>query len=150
MAEVSVDSLVSAGFTTLEQLQDATDEELSEKLSLSDSRIGDLRAAINFLSPVVANRLTSRCRCGARPTKRRPGKTNSMDRGHVPTRMCAICRRRMPKQELVRHVLSPQGGEFLVDESQTQPGRGWYVCSETACREKFRRFRTGGRKRKGD
>ena len=42
----------------------------------------------------------------------------------------------MPKQELVRHVLSPQGGEFLVDESQTQPGRGWYVCSETACREK--------------
>lgn len=53
MAEVSVDSLVSAGFTTLEQLQDATDEELSEKLSLSDSRIGDLRAAINFLSPVV-------------------------------------------------------------------------------------------------
>lgn len=25
----------------------------SEKLSLSDSRIGDLRAAINFLSPVV-------------------------------------------------------------------------------------------------
>ena len=73
-----------------------------------------------------------------------------MDRGHVPTRMCAICRRRMPKQELVRHVLSPQGGEFLVDESKTQPGRGWYVCSETACREKFRRFRTGGRKRKGD
>ena len=53
VAEVSVDSLVSAGFTTLEQLQDATDEELSEKLSLSDSRIGDLRAAINFLSPVV-------------------------------------------------------------------------------------------------
>lgn len=37
VAEVSVDSLVSAGFTTLEQLQDATDEELSEKLSLSDS-----------------------------------------------------------------------------------------------------------------
>ena len=31
----------------------SSDEELSEKLSLSDSRIGDLRAAINFLSPVV-------------------------------------------------------------------------------------------------
>ena len=53
MAEVSVDNLVSAGFTTLEQLQEATDEELSEKLSLSDNRIGDLRAAINFLTPVV-------------------------------------------------------------------------------------------------
>ena len=53
VAEVSVDNLVSAGFTTLEQLQEATDEELSEKLSLSDSRIGDLRAAINFLTPVV-------------------------------------------------------------------------------------------------
>ena len=50
---MSVDNLVSAGFTTLEQLQEATDEELSEKLSLSDSRIGDLRAAINFLTPVV-------------------------------------------------------------------------------------------------
>ena len=53
VAEVSVDNLVSAGFTTLEQLQEATDEELSEKLSLSDNRIGDLRAAINFLTPVV-------------------------------------------------------------------------------------------------
>lgn len=56
VAEVSVDNLVSAGFTTLEQLQEATDEELSEKLSLSDSRIGDLRAAINFLTPVVGER----------------------------------------------------------------------------------------------
>ena len=56
----------------------------------------------------------------------------------------------MPKQELVRHALSPQGGELLADESQTQPGRGRELSPETACREKFRRFRTGGRKRKGD
>lgn len=67
---------------------------------------------------------------------------------HQPTRMCVICRRRFAKHELIRHVVSPQGGEFLADERQIQPGRGWYVCSESACREKFRRFRAGGRKRK--
>lgn len=55
VAEISVDALVSAGFNTLERLQEASDAELAERLNLSDSRISDLRAAIHFLSPVVSS-----------------------------------------------------------------------------------------------
>lgn len=88
--------------------------------------------------------------------------------GHVPMRMCVICRRSAAKHELLRYVRFPQalseqaipeqvqpekavqsGDGFKVDEGQTCPGRGWYVCTETACREKFRQYRAGGRKRKG-
>ncbi|MEG2004658.1 MAG: transcription termination/antitermination protein NusA, partial [Bilophila sp.] len=53
VAEISVDTLVNAGFNTLELIQDATDEELAEQLNISESRISDLRAAIHFLSPVI-------------------------------------------------------------------------------------------------
>lgn len=54
VAEISVDALVSAGFNTLERLQEASDADLAERLNLSDSRISDLRAAIHFLSPIVS------------------------------------------------------------------------------------------------
>ncbi len=53
VAEVSVDALVKAGFDTLDRLRDASDEELTEALHLSSSRIQDLRSAINFISPLV-------------------------------------------------------------------------------------------------
>ena len=51
VAEVSVDSLLEAGFNTLDKIKNASDDILAEKLGLSESRIGDLRAAINFLHP---------------------------------------------------------------------------------------------------
>ena len=53
VAEIAVDSLMEAGFNSLESLREATDEELAEKLELNAARIADLRAAVNFLSPVV-------------------------------------------------------------------------------------------------
>lgn len=53
VAEVSIESLLSAGYSSLAALRQATDAELSERLGISDSRISDLRQAINFLSPVV-------------------------------------------------------------------------------------------------
>lgn len=71
-----------------------------------------------------------------------------MNRGHEAIRMCVICRRRAPKEELLRHVFE-DGDKPLVDEPQTRPGRGWYLCSEHTCREKFRRFRPSMRKCKG-
>ena len=37
----------------MEKLREATDEELADKLAISDARIADLRSAINFLAPVV-------------------------------------------------------------------------------------------------
>ena len=38
---------------SLDLLRQASDEELSDKLAISDSRIADLRSAINFLAPVA-------------------------------------------------------------------------------------------------
>lgn len=53
VAEISVEQLLDAGYNTLDALRSATDEELSARLALSSGRIEDLRAAINFLSPVL-------------------------------------------------------------------------------------------------
>lgn len=53
VAEVPVEALVAAGYTSLAALREAPDGELAEQLGLSDSRISDLRQAINFLAPVV-------------------------------------------------------------------------------------------------
>lgn len=53
VAEVSIEALLAAGYTSLASLRETSDAELAEKLGLSDSRISDLRQAINFLSPIV-------------------------------------------------------------------------------------------------
>ena len=52
VAEVSVEALLEAGYSTLDKLRDASDAELADKLALSDARIADLRSAIHFLAPV--------------------------------------------------------------------------------------------------
>ena len=71
--------------------------------------------------------------------------------GHMPTRMSVICRRRFAKSQLLRHVLSHSGGERTLeaDETQKKPGRGWYVCSAPACREKFAKMGRPKSGRKG-
>lgn len=53
VAEVSIEALLAAGYQTLDKLRSATDEELAEKLTISNSRIADLRSAIHFLAPVI-------------------------------------------------------------------------------------------------
>lgn len=53
VAEVSIEDLLGAGYSSLAALRAADDAELGEKLGLSESRISDLRQAINFLSPIV-------------------------------------------------------------------------------------------------
>jgi len=63
-------------------------------------------------------------------------------------RMCAVCRRRFPKAQLLRHTRSPQG-DWMPDEKQTQAGRGWYLCADPGCRERFVRGKASGRKNKG-
>lgn len=55
VAEVSIEALLAAGYSSLASLREADDAELSEKLALSSNRISDLRQAINFLSPIVEN-----------------------------------------------------------------------------------------------
>ena len=53
VAEVSIEALLAAGYQTLDSLRNASNEELEDKLAISQSRISDLRSAINFLAPVV-------------------------------------------------------------------------------------------------
>ena len=53
VAEVSIEALLAAGYSSLDKLREASDEDLADKLIISASRIADLRSAINFLAPVV-------------------------------------------------------------------------------------------------
>lgn len=53
VAEISIDALVGAGYTSLALLRKAGDAELAENLGLGENRISDLRQAINFLTPIV-------------------------------------------------------------------------------------------------
>jgi len=73
---------------------------------------------------------------------------NGLPQGEGPVRTCCICRRRLPKAELLRHVQS--GGEngvgFVPDPKGRMPGRGLYVCGQAECRERFLRY--GDRRKK--
>lgn len=57
-----------------------------------------------------------------------------------PMRMCAGCRERAPKRELIRVVRTPEGG-LLLDARDKAPGRGAYICRRTECLQKARRSR---------
>ena len=70
---------------------------------------------------------------------------NELARGREPVRMCVVCRRRMPKRELTRYVVTPEGGS-KVDEDGTRPGRGRYVCSDPQCIDRFGHCGRHGRK----
>ncbi len=68
--------------------------------------------------------------------------------GTEPERMCVICRKRFPKRELTRYILSSQG-VLMRDENKKSQGRGWYCCSDAQCALKFPRFRAGAQRRRG-
>ena len=57
-----------------------------------------------------------------------------------PLRMCAGCRERAPKKELIRVVRTPDG-RLLLDARDKAPGRGAYICRKTECLQKARKSR---------
>ena len=59
MAEVSIETLVQAGYTSLDKLRAASDQELADNLLITPLRISELRQAINFLAPVVEEQMES-------------------------------------------------------------------------------------------
>ena len=74
--------------------------------------------------------------------------TAATDRSNGPIRMCAVCRKRLPKRELIRYVRTPMsdanGGKgitMIQDTNQTLPGRGTYHCGEAECVERFKKMR---------
>ena len=58
----------------------------------------------------------------------------------IPMRMCVGCREMRPKKELVRVVRSAEG-QISLDPIGKAPGRGAYLCPNTACLEHARKTR---------
>ncbi|MDR0738865.1 MAG: DUF448 domain-containing protein [Oscillospiraceae bacterium] len=60
----------------------------------------------------------------------------------VPHRMCAICKKRAIKKDLVRIVRKISNKKkviWLVDRSFICTGRGMYICKNESCCEKIKR-----------
>lgn len=72
------------------------------------------------------------------------GQTN-----HVPVRMCVICRRRFPKRKLTRYIRPADAAGPIEDESQTRPGRGYYLCDDEACLQRISKYKGWQRSAKG-
>lgn len=47
-------------------------------------------------------------------------------------RMCAVCRKRRGKSELLR-IAKGADGKASIDESGKLPGRGMYICKDGGC-----------------
>ncbi|MDO4243916.1 MAG: YlxR family protein [Actinomyces sp.] len=63
---------------------------------------------------------------------------------HVPVRTCVGCRRKAPRAQLLRLVLT-DGGELFVDARAVRPGRGAWIHPDPACLELAERRRALGR-----
>ena len=68
------------------------------------------------------------------PVKKQKKKEKQKNSKRVPMRMCAVCRKRLPKQDLVRFVLSNESIP-IVDETGKVSGRGVNLCPEEGCLE---------------
>lgn len=56
----------------------------------------------------------------------------------IPMRQCTGCREMKPKRELIRVVKSPEG-DISLDSKGKKPGRGAYVCPDSACLKRARK-----------
>jgi predicted RNA-binding protein YlxR (DUF448 family) len=56
----------------------------------------------------------------------------------IPMRRCVGCAEHFPKTELIRVVRSPDG-VFSLDTTGRAPGRGAYLCNNTACLQKAKK-----------
>jgi len=49
-------------------------------------------------------------------------------KGHIPERTCIVCRKKLPKKELLRFCV--KDNQIVLDKTQKEGGRGAYFCSE--------------------
>ena len=54
----------------------------------------------------------------------------------IPMRQCLGCREMKPKNTLIRVVKSPDGSAISLDFKGKAPGRGAYLCPDSACLKK--------------
>lgn len=60
----------------------------------------------------------------------------SAAKGSGPLRQCCVCKKVLPKENLMR-LIKPQTENTLYDHSARMNGRGTYICPETGCLEKI-------------
>ena len=58
-----------------------------------------------------------------------------MAKGKIPVRKCTGCGEMMPKKEMVRVILTPEGS-IELDLTGKKNGRGAYICRSRECLEK--------------
>jgi predicted RNA-binding protein YlxR (DUF448 family) len=66
------------------------------------------------------------------------GAPSSQRQTVTPLRRCRVCYRQLPKAELQRWIR--QDGQFVRDEAQKLPGRGYYTCS-LECAERLSKIK---------
>lgn len=47
---------------------------------------------------------------------------------HIPLRMCVVSRKMLPKQDLIRLVVTQEG--LVIDRSQKTEGRGYWISKD--------------------
>lgn len=53
-------------------------------------------------------------------------------------RTCCICRKKMPKKELIR-IVKTSTGKILVDRNGKAEGRGAYICKSDECKNNLKK-----------
>jgi predicted RNA-binding protein YlxR (DUF448 family) len=59
----------------------------------------------------------------------------------IPSRTCVVTREKLPKQDLIRVVRTPEG-EVVVDATGKLNGRGAYLKKDSAVFEKAKKSKT--------
>lgn len=49
-------------------------------------------------------------------------------KGHIPERTCIVCRKKLPKKNLIRFCF--KNGQVILDEAKKEMGRGAYFCEQ--------------------
>ncbi len=68
-------------------------------------------------------------------------------KNYVPIRMCKVCRKKVSKNLLSRYVKINSNdtyatfGNMILDKEKNMAGRGFYVCNNSECQEKFQKLR---------
>ncbi len=60
-------------------------------------------------------------------------------KGHIPKRICVICKKKDYKENLLRFVII-EGG-IIFDIKQRLHQRGYYVCDENQCIQKLEKWK---------
>ena len=55
---------------------------------------------------------------------------------HTPLRMCVVCRKHRPTEELLRITIDKKTSAPKIDGDKKNDGRGAYICRNKMCIEK--------------